>query len=70
MTPREPQRAVYLLRLTALPNVDEIKALRFTLKSLLRRFGLRCLSIEAETTTPNGDEDAGRNHHEAQAGNR
>jgi hypothetical protein len=70
MIARAPQRTVYLLRLTALPNVDEIKALRWTLKGLLRRCGLRCISIEAETTAPKGDENAGRTHDQAQAGDR
>jgi hypothetical protein len=53
MTTHQPQRSIFVLRLVALPNVDEIKALRFALKSLLRRYGLRCVSIEVETSTTN-----------------
>jgi hypothetical protein len=41
---------VFVLRLQALPRVDAIKALRAALKSLLRRFGLRALSVEVETS--------------------
>lgn len=45
----ETKRPVFVLRLQALPRVDAVKALRATLKSLLRRFGLRALSVELET---------------------
>jgi hypothetical protein len=39
------ERPVYQLRVRGEPGVDEIRALRALLKSMLRRFGLRCLSI-------------------------
>lgn len=40
------QRPVYLIMLRPEADVDEpMRALRAALKSLLRRFGLRCLSI-------------------------
>jgi hypothetical protein len=39
---------IYILRLTPTPGTDGIKALRMVLKVLLRRFGLRCISIEEE----------------------
>jgi hypothetical protein len=51
------ERPIYRLRLQPLPRVDAIKALRAALKSLLRQFGLRALSIEVETQQedkPNG----------------
>ncbi len=38
-------RPIYVLKLQALPNVDEIRAVRAALKVLLRRFGLRCVGI-------------------------
>ena len=39
-------RPVFLLRLQPLPGVDAI--LRLALKVLLRRYGLRCISIEGQ----------------------
>ena len=39
-------RPVYHLQVRAEPGVDEVRALRFLLKSMLRRFGLRCVAIE------------------------
>jgi hypothetical protein len=39
------QQVIFVLRLTPLPGVDAVKALRAALKVLLRRFGLRALSI-------------------------
>lgn len=48
---------ILLVRLRALPNVDAIRALRAALKTLLRRYGLRALSVEAETTNSRGAED-------------
>jgi len=41
---------IYVLRLQPLPNVDDVRALRAVLKSLLRNHGLRCLSCVPETT--------------------
>jgi hypothetical protein len=37
---------VFVVKLRPLPGVDAIKALRQGLKYLLRRCGLRCISIE------------------------
>jgi hypothetical protein len=45
-TRRHP--VVFHVRLYALPRVDAIKALRSALKILLRRHGLRCISVEIE----------------------
>jgi len=44
---RDPQpcgRPTYALKLRAEPGVDAIHALRAVLKTMLRRYGLRCLS--------------------------
>lgn len=43
-----PDRPVYKLSVRAERGVDEIRALRWLLKSMLRRFGLRCLDIRRE----------------------
>jgi hypothetical protein len=45
---RQKPPPVFTLQLTALPNVDAIRALRAALKVLLRRFGLRCTSVSVE----------------------
>jgi len=42
------QRPIFVVRLTPLPGVDGIKALRAVLKILLRRFGLRALSVRED----------------------
>jgi hypothetical protein len=44
MTERRP---IYLVRLESLRG-DDIRRLRWLLKALLRRLGLRCLSVEEE----------------------
>jgi hypothetical protein len=49
------ERPIYRLRLQALPHVDAVKALRAALKNLLRKFGLRVLSIEVETPQENNN---------------
>jgi hypothetical protein len=41
-------RPIYLLRLRALPGIDPIKALRFVLKSLLRRYGMQAIEVKEE----------------------
>jgi hypothetical protein len=47
-------RPIFTLRLQPLPGVDPIRGLRLALKDLLRRYGLRCVSIEqTENTTDN-----------------
>jgi hypothetical protein len=49
-----PQRPpVYVLRLQSLRG-DDIRRLRWVLKALLRRFGLRCISIEIEAEAQRG----------------
>ena len=55
---REP-RPVFVLRLTPLPGIDGILALRAVLKTLLRHYGMRCLSVreEREPCTPAKDEE-------------
>jgi hypothetical protein len=48
--PQRREETIYRVRLCPLPHVnDPIKALRAALKTLLRRFGLKALSIEVET---------------------
>jgi len=42
------RRTRYVLVLQPEPGVDAIRALRWVLKSLLRRWGLRCVSIEEQ----------------------
>jgi hypothetical protein len=39
---------IYLLRLRPGPGIDPVHALRAALKSLLRRYGLRCVSAREE----------------------
>jgi hypothetical protein len=43
---RPEKRSTFVLTLQAAPGVDSIRVLRWALKFLLRRFGLRCVSIE------------------------
>jgi hypothetical protein len=45
--PRCVHQPVYLLRLQARSDVDDIRALRWALKKLLR-LGLRCVSVEVQ----------------------
>jgi hypothetical protein len=45
MTIRGSSR-IFVLRLRPLPRVDPIRALRGALKTLLRRHGLRCISLD------------------------
>jgi hypothetical protein len=47
LTVKLPDRPVYLLRLQC-PHGADARRLRWCLKMLLRRLGLRCLSIEIE----------------------
>jgi hypothetical protein len=63
--------SVFVIRLRALPGVDGVRALKAALKTLLRRYGLRCLSVEVETPNQTGGEDGGRHQKsEAQGGER
>jgi hypothetical protein len=48
MTVPSPPEPVYILRLVPTSGTDGEKALRWMLKVLLRRFGMRCLSVEKE----------------------
>jgi len=41
----------YILKLRPAPGSDGIRMLRLALKVLLRRFGLRCVSVEREGGT-------------------
>lgn len=41
-------RPIYVIRLRPGPGIDPIKALRFALKLLGRRFGLQAISVEEE----------------------
>jgi hypothetical protein len=51
MTERRPLQVIFVMQLTALPNVDAIRALRALLKTALRRFGLRCVSVREDDGT-------------------
>jgi hypothetical protein len=42
------ERPVYRLLVQAEPRVDEVRALRSLLKTMLRGYGLRCVSITKE----------------------
>jgi|GEM_PF-6551884 len=46
--PSAADRPVYKLSVRGEPGVDEIRALRWLLKSMLRRFGLRCIDIRRD----------------------
>jgi hypothetical protein len=48
-TPRRAGGTVYLLRLQVRPDVDDIRALRWLLKKLLRQNGFRCVTVRRET---------------------
>jgi hypothetical protein len=43
---RPEKRSTFVLTLQAAPGVDSVRALRWALKFLWRRFGLRCVSVE------------------------
>jgi len=42
------EQPIYRLRLRALPGVDAVRMLRHILKRLLRTYGMKCISVEAE----------------------
>jgi hypothetical protein len=45
----EKARPIFVLKLRPEPQVtDAVKTLRAALKTLLRRFGLRCIAIDEE----------------------
>jgi hypothetical protein len=44
-------QAIYILRLTS-PHGADIRRLRWLLKALLRRYSLRCVSLEVEEAQP------------------
>jgi hypothetical protein len=46
------QRQSFILTVRAEPGIDAIKSLRRTLKTMLRRDGLRCVDIREPTKTP------------------
>lgn len=46
--PKASERPVYRLSVRAEPGVDETRALRWLLKGMLRRLGLRCVDIRRE----------------------
>jgi hypothetical protein len=48
MTTDQPQR-IFIVSLMAMPGSDPILALRGLLKIALRRFKLRCISVEEKT---------------------
>lgn len=48
MTALPSTRPIYVLRLRPERGVDAVRARRFVLKYLLRRFGMRAVSVEEE----------------------
>lgn len=57
MTEAQRRPVIYRLRVYGLPKTDTVKSLRTLLKVMLRRYGLRVLSIEeekSETETKTG----------------
>jgi hypothetical protein len=47
-----PPRSVFVVSLVAMPGCDPIHALRGLLKIALRRFKLRCISVEEKPELP------------------
>jgi hypothetical protein len=45
---------IFIVRLTPLPGVDPIRALRRMLKVLKRFYGMRCLSVQEEVPAEQG----------------
>jgi hypothetical protein len=43
---RPEKQSTFVLTLRAAPGVDSVRALRWALKFLWQRFGLRCISVE------------------------
>jgi hypothetical protein len=43
---RAQRRPIFTLQVRPEPGVDAIRALRAALKNMLRRYGLRCLSVQ------------------------
>jgi hypothetical protein len=52
-----PERPVFVLRIEGRPGADNIKSLRWVLKRLLRRYGLKCLDAREVRDPP---DDPGR----------
>lgn len=44
--PKASERPIYEITVRAEPGVDDTRALRHALKSMLRRFGLFCIDIK------------------------
>jgi hypothetical protein len=42
------ERPIYVLRIRAEPHAEQVRALRWLLKSMLRQCGWKCLSIDEE----------------------
>jgi hypothetical protein len=58
MTPQRKRVPIFCVRLYPTPQTnDAIRALRSALKTLLRRHGLKCLSVEIENAKPEGGKD-------------
>jgi hypothetical protein len=54
MSPKRVCRPVFVVRLRALPGIDPIRALRFALKFLKRKFGLVALDVRPGSCRPSG----------------
>jgi hypothetical protein len=50
----KPDRPVFVLRLRPEHGIDPIHSLRHALKDLLRRYGMRAISVEQTTTEEGG----------------
>ena len=44
----EPRPVRFVLTLQSLPGVDPVKALRWILKTVLRRHGMKCVDLHEE----------------------
>jgi hypothetical protein len=59
MSAQRRRQPTFVLTLQPIPGTDGVRAMRWVLKTLLRKHGLRCVSIEQTTAPDNqrsGDE--------------
>jgi len=57
------ERPIYIARFRALPDVDAPHALRHMLKSALRLYGLKCLSLVEEEPNNATTQTSSSHHH-------
>jgi hypothetical protein len=58
MTDHPPDRRIFILKIEGKPGTEGIRSLRWLLKTLLRRHGLRCVEV-SETSSNEKDYDSG-----------